>query len=55
MKRYANVPRARILDDGEIRTLWALCEKSDDTFARLLQFALVSGQRKSVFAGHEVD
>ena len=38
--------RSRVLDDNELRQVWATAEKRADTFARLVQFLLLTAARR---------
>jgi integrase len=41
------VTRSRKLSDDEIRRVWAACDRMGDTYARFVQFLMVTGVRRS--------
>ena len=44
-----NAPRDRVLDDNEIRALWAACR--DDDFGRIIKLLLFTGARRNEIGG----
>jgi integrase len=54
MRRSSPVPRARILDDGEIKTIWTLAGESG-SFGAFVQLALLLGQRRSALSSMRWD
>jgi integrase len=44
-----NAPRDRVLDDDEIRALWAACR--DDDFGRIIKLLLLTGARRNEIGG----
>jgi integrase len=51
-------PRARVLDDHELRIIWRICGEVDDDFCRILKLALLTACRRTELGGlrwEEVD
>jgi integrase len=51
----SETPRDRVLDDDELRTLWAEAEKLGSPFGPALQLLILSGQRLGEVAGMQWD